>query len=72
MPLARKGLLQLKIATDDVDYYLNIIDQRVVLRQNGAIWQRAFIGKYGKDFAGMLEAYVQNQNEEIPISNWKI
>ncbi len=72
VPLARKGLLLLNIATDNIDYYLNIIEQRLVLKQNGAIWQRAFIEKHGKDFSSMLEVYVQNQNEDIPVANWKI
>lgn len=72
VPLARKGLLLLNIATDDIACYLNIIEQRLVLNQNGAIWQRAFIEKYGKDFSSMLEVYVQNQNEDIPVANWKV
>lgn len=72
LPLARKGLLRLNMAIEDIDYYLHIIQQRLCLKQNGASWQRAFVGKYGKDFPNMLKAYVQNQNEDIPVSNWKI
>ncbi|MDP3561237.1 MAG: hypothetical protein Q8R83_03560 [Legionellaceae bacterium] len=72
VPLASKGLLLLNIAKSDVDYYLNIIEQRLISRQNGAVWQQKFIEKYGKDFSNMLQAYVQNQNNDIPVSNWKI
>lgn len=71
IPLARKGLLQMCISKNDVDYYLNIIERRVTTQQNGSAWQRKFVAKYGKNFQGMLEAYITNQDKEKPVSDWK-
>jgi hypothetical protein len=38
LPLARAGLKQAEVATDDADKYLNIIEERARKRQTGARW----------------------------------
>lgn len=70
IPLARWGLLQLGIDTADAEYYLSIIERRVVLGQNGSAWQQSFVQKYGKDFHGMLDSLLYHQQQEIPVSDW--
>ncbi len=41
LPLARTGLLDWGVDADDVDRYLDIIEQRTLTGQNGAAWQIA-------------------------------
>lgn len=72
LPLAAKGLQTLGIIQEDVDYYLNIIEQRIKTKTNGSDWQRRFVDKYGRDFHAMMASYLQNQYSELPIFQWKI
>ena len=39
LPIAHEGLLDWGVASSDVDYYLGIIEERVLSGQNGAEWQ---------------------------------
>ena len=39
LPLAREGLVSWGVNADDVDHYLDIIEQRALTGQNGADWQ---------------------------------
>lgn len=72
IPYAKKGLQSLGIAREDIAFYLGIIKKRVHAKTNGSHWQVQFVEKYGPDFHGMLELYLQNQYEEIPVHEWKI
>lgn len=70
IPLAYKGLQSLGVSTADIINYLGIIERRVATKTNGGTWQCQFIDKYGKDFHGMMAVYLQNQYQELPISEW--
>lgn len=72
LPLAAKGLCLLGISQKDIHYYLQVIERRLINKQNGSSWQQGYIAKYGRDFQGMLEQYLKNQYAEIPIGEWEL
>ncbi|MDX2506828.1 MAG: glutamate-cysteine ligase family protein [Gammaproteobacteria bacterium] len=72
LPIARDGLSQLGIERQDIDYYLGIIEQRVSSGQNGSIWQRRYVKKYGKDMQALTLAYLKNQQSGQPVHEWTV
>lgn len=72
IPLARKGLQIFGLHNADIKRYLDLIDRRASLKITGSDWQTQFINKYGKDFNQMMAFYLENQYQEIPVSEWKI
>ncbi|WP_419419852.1 hypothetical protein ACNVED_00675 [Legionella sp. D16C41] len=72
IPKARKGLLALGINNSDIELYLDIIAERIDKRMNGSAWQCQFISKYGRDFHNLLEVYLHNQEQELPVAQWAI
>ncbi|STX30120.1 Uncharacterised protein [Legionella beliardensis] len=72
VPKARKGLQALGISQIDIELYLGNIDKRIAMKMNGSAWQCQFVNKYGKDFHNMMEVYLANQKQELPISEWTI
>lgn len=72
LPLAYKGLEALGISQVDINFYLGIIKQRIKCKVNGSQWQSSFIEKYGKDFYNMMTCYLENQYQELPVSEWKL
>jgi len=72
LPMAKDGLSQLGIVREDIDYYLGIIEQRVISGQNGASWQRSYVDKYGKDMQALTLAYLHNQQSGKPVHEWPI
>ena len=78
LPLARRGLLDAKVDSADVDKYLSVISERVESRQTGARWIL-------KSFAAMKEATPKEarqraltaamlacQKTEDPLHHWPI
>src|SRR2546429_2517580 len=78
LPLARRGLLDAKVDSADVDKYLSVISERVESRQTGARWIL-------KSFAAMKEATPKEarqraltaamlacQKTEEPLHRWPI
>ena len=72
LPLAQQGLDLLGVASSDSAEYLGIIRQRLETGTNGAGWQRAFVGKHGRDMQALTAAYFQHQNSGQPVHEWKI
>lgn len=72
LPFAAKGLFLLGINQKEINYYLQIIDSRLCNKQNGSIWQQAYIAQHGKNFPDMLEQYLKYQYAEIPVSEWRV
>jgi hypothetical protein len=72
LPLARRGLEQLEIDTQDIDRYLGIIEARVHNGQTGAAWQRAYVAQHGDDLAAMTQAYRRNQESKVPVHEWQL
>lgn len=69
LPRAREGLAALDIDADDIERYLNVIEQRVQTRRTGAAWQRQRVAA-GDDMAAMTEAYYQRQKTGRPVHEW--
>ncbi len=78
LPVARAGLKKRKIADEDIDKYLNIIEERVKIGQNGSSWMldtyKEFQDKASKEeiLALITESAIENQKKEIPVHNWEI
>ncbi len=73
IPQAKQTLINKGVDKDEVGYYLDeVISSRVLSGQNGANWQKCFVKKYGKDFQGLTDKYLENQTKGDPIYKWKI
>ncbi|MEW8118841.1 MAG: glutamate--cysteine ligase [Candidatus Thiodiazotropha sp.] len=70
--VAREGLTSLGIEQASVDYWLGIIQQRVVRGTNGAIWQRQWVSRHGMDFQALMEAYLEQQESGKPVHEWSL
>ena len=72
LPLARQGLVRLGIEQVEVSHWLGIIEGRLRARQTGAIWQRAWVDRYGKDMKGLTAAYLERQSIGRPVHEWSL
>ncbi len=72
LPLARQGLAQLGAAGDLADRLLGIIESRVSTGQNGAVWQRRFIERHGRDMALLTCEYRDRQRAGDPVHTWDV
>jgi hypothetical protein len=72
LPQAHEGLLSLGIDTEEADYWLGIMEQRITSGRNGAAWQRAWVARYGLDMRGLMQAYLERQESGAPVHEWGI
>lgn len=78
LPLARQGLLGSYVASEDVDRYLGVIEERARTRQTGAGWimksLAAMEGSVSKDARQrkLTSAILTNQKQGQPIHRWPI
>lgn len=72
LPLAAEGLAALGVADADIRRYLGVVAARVESGQNGAAWQRAFVGRYGPDFAALTAEYLELQRGGAPVAQWPV
>jgi gamma-glutamyl:cysteine ligase YbdK (ATP-grasp superfamily) len=72
IPLARQGLDQLDVNTHDMDYYLDIIEQRVRSGQTGTQWQQRYAANCGYDMQALTAAYAQLQHAGKPVHEWPV
>jgi len=73
IPGAMQALGGLGIDSHDLQYYLgDMLTRRVATRRNGAWWQKNFIRRHGPDFRAMTQAYLENQQRNIPVHEWRI
>lgn len=72
LDMAHRGLERLNMNRDIREYYLGIIEQRVACGQTGAQWQRVFVARYGNDMQALTSAYLERQESERPVHEWKI
>ena len=70
--MAREGLVLLGIDRDDAHRYLDLLRTRVRYGQNGAVWQRAYVEKHGRDFFRLTADYLANQRVGAPVHEWPI
>ncbi len=72
LPLARLGLQNFGFSCDDIALYLGVIEGRLKTGQNGAVWQRAYVAKHGKDMQALTCAYRDRQRSGDPVHEWMI
>ena len=72
LPMAREGLDRLGVADSDSQEYLAVIRQRLETGTNGAVWQRAFVSKHGRDMQALTAAYFAHQHSGAPVHEWKV
>lgn len=72
VPAARAGLEQLGIDAADRERYLDIIAARAASGRNGAAWQRAWVARHGRDWHGLVAAYLDRQEGGEPVHGWSL
>jgi gamma-glutamyl:cysteine ligase YbdK (ATP-grasp superfamily) len=72
LPRARTGLIDLGIDRAEADYWLGVIGDRVTSGQTGAVWQRAFVARHGKDMTALTAAYLERQQSGLPVHQWTL
>ncbi len=78
IPMAREGLQKSSVDANDIDYYLNIIEERIEKNLDGSKWaiksKRKLRKSVSRDEANILLTYNmhKNQQQNIPVSNWKL
>jgi glutamate-cysteine ligase len=80
LPLAARGLLRWGVSEADVSRLLSVIEQRCVVRQNGASWQVAFVHQIqdqgvadrGEALRIMTQDYIGLMNTREPVHTWPI
>lgn len=72
LPLARLGLQSRHLPDGEIDEYLDIIGARVQSSQNGAAWQRHWVGMHGIDLNALVQAYRTHQDEGKPVHTWPL
>jgi hypothetical protein len=69
---AREGLEQLGCEQRLNDYYLSIIEQRLLTGQTGAAWQLRYLDKHGDDLQSLVAAYREHQDSGKPVHEWTL
>lgn len=72
LPLTRRGLQRLQLPAAEIDHWLDILQQRVAQQATGARWQRRWVDRHGRDFAGLTAAYLERQESGIPVHRWSL
>ncbi len=72
LPQARNGLIALSVSQAEINYYLDIIEQRVKSGQNGATWQRQYVHHHDCDMQALTMAYRTCQRTAKPVHEWPI
>lgn len=73
---ARKGLVELGVEKEEADYYLDIIEKRILTGTNGAIWQRKEYQRLcrgsnaSQALKRMMQKYMMLSAQNIPVSQW--
>jgi len=78
LPLARQGLRSAAVATEDIDKYLDVLNERVQSRQTGARWfvnsWSAMSDEASKDvrLRAVTAAMLKCQREGLPGHRWAV
>lgn len=78
LPLAAEGLASIGVGSAEADRYLSVVEARVSHQQTGASWQLQQIEPHmgaGKEKAAsacrsMLQAYLEQSIENVPVARW--
>jgi CBS domain-containing protein len=78
LPLARHGLISSQVATEDVDKYLGIIEERARCRQTGAAWIMKSVSAMESSTSRdsrqrtLTSAMLANQKQSQPVHLWAV
>jgi CBS domain-containing protein len=78
LPLAKMGLRQQKIKREDIDKYMNIIEERNATRRNGANWILNSYAKLSQEVmtdersSTITAAMVKHQKTGKPVHTWEL
>ncbi|HLM23631.1 MAG TPA: CBS domain-containing protein [Pyrinomonadaceae bacterium] len=78
LPLARHGLSSSQVASEDIDKYLGIIEERALSRQTGARWIMSSLSARGASAAKdasrrrLTSEILANQKQGSPVHCWPI
>ena len=72
LPMAAEALGKLDIPDPEIERYIGTAQARVERDRTGARWQRAWVAKYGTDWAGLTRAYVDAQDTGEPVHEWPL
>ncbi len=72
LPRAAWGLRRLQVDEALAEEMLAVIAARVQTGQTGAVWQRRFVERHGRDWAALTRAYRQRQQSNEPVHSWTI
>jgi gamma-glutamyl:cysteine ligase YbdK (ATP-grasp superfamily) len=70
IPQACAGLDRLGIDPNESRHYLDIIRARLDSGQNGAVWQKTYLARHGRDFVRLTAAYLEHQHSGKPVHEW--
>ena len=76
LPLARKGLARRGIVREDIDRYLDVIEERAKTKTSGAHWMLSSLagmkrrGTQTERLSALTAAMVHRQEEGKPVSQW--
>lgn len=69
---AEAALITANVNPDTARRLIGVIRARARTGQNGAAWQRAWVNCNGRDFQGLMEAYLSHQNTAAPVHEWTV
>jgi CBS domain-containing protein/gamma-glutamyl:cysteine ligase YbdK (ATP-grasp superfamily) len=78
LPLARAGLKQAEVATEDATHYLDVLEERVRRAQNGSSWllrSLAAMGERGtreERYRALAATTFKQQQSDAPIHTWPL
>ena len=72
LPLARRGLLEMGVAKDDIAEYLSVIEARNSGQINGTVWQRNYVKQHACNMEQLVAAYVEQQQSQRPVHEWTL
>jgi gamma-glutamyl:cysteine ligase YbdK (ATP-grasp superfamily) len=78
VPEARRALVHVGVAGDEVEGLLGVIEARAASGQTGAVWQRRTVAalepELGRDgaLAAMLERYLELSERGQPVHSWPV
>lgn len=69
---AEAALLKADVDRHVARRLIDIIRKRARTGQTGAAWQRAWVNCNGRDFQGLMEAYLGFQTKGAPVHTWTV
>lgn len=72
LPLARQGLSNAQVASEDIDKYLGIIEERARSGQTGARWIMRSLSAIKSSASKLTSEILANQKQSQPVHRWPV